>query len=71
MKAGSIFAVLDEAQIEEFEAFVLEIPGKFSNPILAKFSNYKRRVLPQVPEQAATKEAAPETEQNQEEKPKP
>lgn len=66
MKAGSIFAALDEKQIEEFEAFILEIPGKFSNPILAKFSTYKRRVLPQPPEQAT-----PENNQTQEENPKP
>lgn len=66
MKAGSIFAALDEKQIEEFEAFVLEIPGKFSNPILAKFSTYKRRVLPQT-----TDQAAPETTQTKEENPKP
>lgn len=28
MKAGSIFAALDEKQIEEFEAFILEIPAQ-------------------------------------------
>jgi hypothetical protein len=60
---NQFFALLDEKQIAEFEAFVLEIPGKFCNPILAKFHTYKRRVLPNTETAAAPeqpKETAPE-----------
>jgi hypothetical protein len=43
-------AILDEAQIRDFESFILEIPGKFSNPILAKFSSFKRLIKEELPQ---------------------
>lgn len=44
MKEGSHVIILDENQIQEFQEFILEIPGKFANPILAKLHTYKRVV---------------------------
>lgn len=44
MKAGSQILLLNPEQIQELEEFILEIPGKFANPILAKLHSYKRTI---------------------------
>lgn len=38
---------MDEDQIKEFENFILQIPGIYCNPILAKFNTYKRVIKPE------------------------